>query len=266
MSMMITKENTIKEILCRTSVYGNDYHPFHWHENIEICQVLNNGGSFLVDGTLIKADIGDIVVVGEQVVHQFCIEMPDTLIRIFQLSPKVLMDNVNAVKTHITSDEISAVPHLRERLDTFFDIVQADGGAERVRDVPYIRTVAASVYYMLMHHFPGDSDKKPHKERQLFYKLTDYVNNHFAENISVQTIAEKLYVSRGKAGKIFAKYSGTPMAFYINSVRIKNVNMLIDSGLSVTEAAFESGFQNIRTFNEVYKKIMGITPTQYIKR
>ena len=44
----------------------------------------------------------------------------------------------------------------------------------------------------------------------------------------------------------------------------KNANMLMDLGYGISEAALESGFQNLRTFNEAYKKHMNMTPSEYI--
>ena len=63
---------------------------------------------------------------------------------------------------------------------------------------------------------------------------------------------------------MFFKYSGETLKQYLNTIRVKNANALMDSGYSITESALESGFQNVRTFNEVYRKIMGITPTEYV--
>ncbi len=267
--MKITKEYTSKEITCRTGSFGGGASFFHWHENIEICRIISGEGNFLVDGSLMNLRQGDILAVGEQVVHQFLIDFPDTVIRICQLSPKTLLDRdavVKPIQTHITAEEINSVSGLSERIEMLFDILQNDGGAEHTGDIPYIKSVAATLYFMLMHYFPGEPDTKTYKDRNFFYKIVEYVNSSFAEDITVQSIAEKFYVSRGKAGSVFLKYSGETLNQYINSIRIKNANMLMDSGLGVTESALESGFQNVRTFNEVYKKIMGITPSEYVKK
>jgi len=267
--MKITKENTVKEILCRTKMFDNSYRPFHWHKNTEICQISEKCGRFLIDGKIVSAQKGDIVVIGEQVVHQFLIDEPGTVIRICQMSPKVLMDKdigIKPIKSLITAGEIAAVENLGERLSLFFDILENDGGSDRVGDKPYIKTVAASIYYMLMNYFSEETHTAPHNDRQLFYKITEYVNTHFTEEVSVKSVAEKLYMSRGKVGSVFLKYSGDSLGNYINAIRIKNANMLMDSGTSITEAAMDSGFQNVRTFNGVYKKIMGITPSEYISK
>ncbi len=267
--MEISKENTVKEIICRTVKYDSGVRVFHWHENIEICRVVSGKASFLVDGTMLNLNAGDILVVGEQLVHQFLVENENTYIRICQLSPKVLLDkNISPgpIQPHISNEQISAIPNLSERIENLFDIIQTDGGADHIEDVPYMKAVAATVYYLLMQYFPGETDTKSNKERQLFYKITEYINGNFSEDVTVQSIAERFFVSRGKVGSVFFKYSGETLKQYLNTIRVKNANLLMDSGHSITESALESGFQNVRTFNVVYRKIMGITPSEYIKK
>ena len=54
---------------------------------------------------------------------------------------------------------------------------------------------------------------------------------------------------------------------YLNSVRVKKAEeYLLDMDISITEAAYMSGFNSIQTFNRVFKKIKGCTPTEYRKR
>ena len=89
--------------------------------------------------------------------------------------------------------------------------------------------------------------------------------NKTEENVNVTSLAKQLFMSRERLSQIFLKYSDMKVNDYIDSLRIDNVNRLFKDGLSITEAAFESGFQCIRTFNSTYKKIMGITPSQYIQ-
>ena len=53
---------------------------------------------------------------------------------------------------------------------------------------------------------------------------------------------------------------------YITTLRLKNANYLLMHGKGISEAAYESGFQNLRTFNNSYQKQFGMSPTEYIKR
>jgi two-component system response regulator YesN len=118
-----------------------------------------------------------------------------------------------------------------------------------------------------MEHFADEVDdhKSKSKERKIFFKTLDYVNGHFTEPINVNFLASELFYSRGRLSAIFTKYSGTRLGDYISALRIQRVNELISSGVSITEAAFSSGFQNIRSFNNVYKDVMGISPSEYVK-
>ena len=53
---------------------------------------------------------------------------------------------------------------------------------------------------------------------------------------------------------------------YINRLRIKSVcEMLADTDMTASEAAFKSGFNNISNFNRIFKKTMGCTPLEYRK-
>jgi AraC-like DNA-binding protein len=93
----------------------------------------------------------------------------------------------------------------------------------------------------------------------------EYVNAHFTENINVTTVSQKLYVSRSLISSVFLKFAGIPLTEYIHVLRIEYANNLLRDGADVMSAAYDSGFSSIRTFNSVYKRIMKVTPTQYIK-
>ena len=267
--MRIIKENTSSDICSHIVKYDAKSYDFHWHDKFEICQVLNNYCSFLVDGKVINAKVGDIITIKEQISHRFIIENDDTLIRITQFPVKILLDMSSAIKPikeHITSEEINSINGLKENINFFFDIMEKEGNIEKIKDKPFVKSVYASLYFLLMRYFPEEVSSGTSKnERKEFFKITEYINEHFKENLNFDDIASKLFVSRRKLPELFYKYSGTQLNDYINTLRIKNANQLLREGNNITEAAYESGFQSIRTFNFVYKACMGITPTQYIK-
>ncbi|MBQ8003086.1 MAG: AraC family transcriptional regulator [Clostridia bacterium] len=52
---------------------------------------------------------------------------------------------------------------------------------------------------------------------------------------------------------------------YLNSLRVRNAIELMETGKSISECAYESGFENLRTFNRAFKKVMGICPSAWRK-
>ncbi len=270
MLMEIVQEIRKSEIVCHTRKYKQAQSHFHWHENYEICQVLRKPCNFRVDGQLIEANVGDIIAINEHIIHQFLIPNDDTDIRVFQFPLKILMNfssSIEPLKVHIKREEILSVPELEQKLDTLFDMMEKEGKVKKVYENPFLQSIAASVYLLLERHFSvSQSVFAKNKDRQIFYKIVEYINEHFKEEISVGSISGELYLSRGRLAEVFKKYSGVSITEYISALRINNANYMLMKGATMTEAALESGFSSVRTFNNVYKSIMAMTPSEYVRK
>lgn len=267
--MKIVQEISRFEIICHTKRFNKNILDLHWHERYELCQVLKNECGFIVDGQAITASVGDIIAINENVVHQFLINSNDTHIRVCQLPLKLVLNFKNQVKplaTHIKAEDIRAVSGLEERINMLFSIMEQEKAEESTANNPFLQSLAVSVYFLLERHFtqPNGSFSQD-KDRKDFYKIVGYVNDHFKEEITIELVAKQLFFTRGKITALFKKYAGEGLNDYTNKLRIKRANSLLIGGTSITEAALESGFQSIRTFNNVYKQIMGITPSEYLK-
>ena len=102
-------------------------------------------------------------------------------------------------------------------------------------------------------------------EDETVYKLVDYMEKHCTENLKLETVAEALFVSKFTLSRIFSSRLGTCFNDYLNSLRIKYALELLDKGIKISNAAFESGFNNLRTFNRAFIKTTKITPSEYLK-
>lgn len=269
--MEIIKEKRRSELVCLNKLYKRSNHDssYHWHENIEICFIKRGDFSFFADGEHIDADTGDIVTFGEYSVHRFMRAKGFRDIYLCQFPVSILLVSgvtLKPLKTHITAKEIKAVPGLATKLDSMFNMLMQEQRCEKSEENPFFRTMMASLYFLLMKHFPGEETKTVNKrERQEFYRITEYINSHFTEDINVTSIADALCIARGTISEIFMKYAEVSINSYVNSLRINHSNELLSNGSSIADAAFESGFSSIRTFNYAYKRETGKTPTEYLK-
>lgn len=101
------------------------------------------------------------------------------------------------------------------------------------------------------------------KDKQEFIRITEYVNSHFTEHLTVQSVAQALYMDRGKVSGLFTKCAGITLNAYINILRLERADQLIRDGAGITQAALECGFQSVRTFNDIYKKMNGTAPSKH---
>lgn len=268
--MQIVQEKKQFDLFCKIKTYHlSGTHPFHWHENYEICQVINKPCSFRIDGELIAADVGDIVAIGDQTVHQFIIKEDDTDIRVIQFNPNILFgitDKILPLKTHIRACETEKDAELMNNLDSLLNLMEYEENIDNSEKNNYYKSITAALYFFLQRYFSDTEKSRPGKSTKGdFYRIAEYINEHYKESITVNSIAAHFYFSRGKLSSVFKKYAGVGMNEYINQLRIKNANKLLLQGYSSTDAALSSGFESIRTFNSCYKRIMGMTPGEYVK-
>ncbi len=243
----------------------------HWHENYEICQIIEGGMRFLVDGVNYDLSKGDIVCIDAAVPHLSCGTKEGTVFRLFKVLPSNFLQisaSVKPLKVHITYDEQKEIEGFLPTLNAVFDALTKSKDVPVDQTRPLEQALSAAVYFLLMEHFAtgGDSHESKNKERKIFFKTLDYVNAHFTEPINVSVLSKELFYPRGKLSAIFTKYSGARLGDYINGLRLQRANELLSVGESITNAAFLSGFQNIRSFNNIYKDVMGVSPSEYLKR
>ena len=265
--MEILKERTGVELCCWCTKKDRSDGYFHWHENYEICLPINKPMRFRIDSEMVMANPGDIVFFEERVVHQFITDENDTELCIIQFHPRILIGNVDrriVPRRHITREEILAVDGLRESIDAIVALMSKEKRTDDAHGNVYFRSLMSAFYFLLCRHF-GTVICETDATRQIFYTLVDYINENYCDDISVNSLAATFYFSRGKISSVFKKYSGIFINDYIAQLRIMMANDMLSSGSSVTEAAFGSGFKNIRSFNNVYKKITEITPREYLR-
>ena len=267
--MQIVKEESNVQICCHTQDCFASTHTFHWHDNYEICQVMKSRCRFLIDGKIIDADEGDIITVSEHTVHRFLVDHDGIFVRIVQFPPHILLHTSfvsQPLRTHITAAELASVDGLAGKLEILFSLMEQEDILKEGDENAYLSSLASSAYFLLMRHFADPAvGICSNKERMEFFRIVAYCNEHFSENLNVQSLADRLYISRGHLGTLFSRYAGMTLGDYLGSLRIKNANRLIRQGYSITQAALDSGFHSIRTFNNVYKKLTGITPTEQLR-
>ena len=268
--MDIIQEKTKSKIVCHTGCFVSGTSDFHWHENCEICQIIDKPCRILVDGDVITATPGDIVVINEYDIHRFLVDQDNTKIRIIQFNLSLFINleiPLKHLKTHITYEEIKKIPNLENYLNNLFEIMEAENGiVNSGKENPFSQNITISLYYILMRYFSQEkSSPQKKKEREEFYSVVEYIKENFTKDLKVTDIAKKFYMSKTKLSLLFKKYSGICVNEYINMLRIKKVNFMLYQGNTITYAAFESGFQSIRTFNYTYKKLFGLTPSEHLK-
>ncbi len=105
---------------------------------------------------------------------------------------------------------------------------------------------------------------KQNEYAQKFGALLDYIEKHYTENITLESITELSGFSKFHFSRLFKQYTDMTFCDYLNYRRITAAEeMLAKPDLSITDLALLAGFPSISTFNRVFKQKHGCTPTEY---
>lgn len=95
-------------------------------------------------------------------------------------------------------------------------------------------------------------------------RVTAFIDDNYTSDISREGLAAAVDMNPGYMGGLFKTYTGKTINEYINSLRVEEAKRQLDAGGSkIIDIAFSVGFENSVTFNRVFKKITGQTPSEY---
>jgi AraC-like DNA-binding protein/ligand-binding sensor protein len=91
-----------------------------------------------------------------------------------------------------------------------------------------------------------------------------FVLSHAEEPITLSLVAQHVNVSRFHFCKLFKKATGMTLTEYVTRVRVEKAKtLLVDPTVRISEVVFAAGFGSIPRFNSVFKRCVGMPPTEY---
>lgn len=94
----------------------------------------------------------------------------------------------------------------------------------------------------------------------------EYLENHYAEDITLEDIAEQVNISPQYFSKLIKKTTGFNFIDWLSMLRVKKAKeLLTNSNLTVKEVCFMVGYKDPNYFSRIFKKRIGITPSEYVK-
>lgn len=102
------------------------------------------------------------------------------------------------------------------------------------------------------------------EKNQLYNDIADYVSWHICENIKVSEIADYFGYNEKYISTFFHRMSGTPLKQFILQAKMDHAKAeLTDTNRTVSQIAYNIGFNDPHNFTNAFKKITGLSPTEY---
>jgi len=102
------------------------------------------------------------------------------------------------------------------------------------------------------------------KHMDIIYKAVEYIKRNYSSKITMQEIADYLYISRQYFCRIFKEGTGQTPGAYVTFVRIEESKKILrKSAINIVDIPEAVGFESQSYFTKIFKKETGFTPGQY---
>lgn len=153
----------------------------------------------------------------------------------------------------------------KELADHCFSLLQCSG-AEKFKKLQIFFLILDRIHRMVSNHMgtaAGYHDEPAQGTAGLVSAMMNYINTHLCENITVEDIADSLYLNHDYAARIFKKYVNTTVKQFAVLQRVTKAKQLLLEGHSVSETQNMLGFNSYEHFFKTFKKVTGMTPKEY---
>ncbi len=102
------------------------------------------------------------------------------------------------------------------------------------------------------------------KYKERCKSLTDYIDEHYSEDISLESLSEEFHISRDHLSRIFRTCMGTTFKKHLTRTRMYHAyKLLIHTDLTLLEISMKCGFADSRSFISSFKQVYHTTPSKY---
>ena len=128
----------------------------------------------------------------------------------------------------------------------------------------HLSALIASVFTDCEFSKKRDRLKAPPQYQKGIYQIVSYMNQHYADDLQVETLAAMCGLSRTYFITAFKKAVGETPYNYLLKLRIAKSQLLLENpNYSIKEIALLCGFQKPNTFSSLFRNYTGMTPTEY---
>lgn len=239
--------------------------PNHFHEYYVIGFVEGGKRHLWCKGQEYDLSAGDLILFNPRDNH-FCAPMNGEVLdyRAVNINSQVM---AQAVK-EITGKEFT--PHFTQNVVYQSDITQSVGELYEaiLTNAPRLKKEEAFFFLLeqVLQEYAAPFDEADITEpNQQVKTLCTYMEQHFAENITLDDLLTMTNFGKSYLIRSFTKQVGVSPYRYLQTVRLDRAKKFLEQGILPIDAACMAGFADQSHFTNFFKEFIGLTPKQYQK-
>ncbi len=234
----------------------------HSHDNYEIYYLLSGDADFLVEGTRYHLRPGDLLLMRKGEVHMFRLRSTAPYERMhvnFDISPLLSHLGMTHLVAPFLDRPLGALNHypaVHFSSHSFKQDLERICEAKEEDRLLYLLPLLAEIKNAFETLKENPASSAPDRASA----IVSYINKHLAEDLSLEELSSRFYLSQTHLNRIFRAATGTTVWQYITIKRLYFAKELLEQGKKPTEIPPLCGFKDYTTFFRAYKKRFGAAP------
>jgi len=245
----------------------------HIHDCSELYYSISGGKQFLIDNKLYAVAPGDLFIINQFESHKLTAVNNETHERIVLNFYPSYVKALSSQETDLDvcfsrhpanfQHKISLTKEAQKRFLYQIDkITSTEGyGCDIVRQAAVLELLV--MLNRLSSSNASDQQEVKYQVDHQVGEILAYINQNLSQQITMQALAERFYISQSYLCRIFKKATGTTVGKYITARRITIARALLSEGCSVTETYERSGFTDYSSFYKSFSRVVGVSPKKY---
>jgi len=254
---------------------------WHYHNHYEISFITEGTGKRIVADSIENFQTGDLVFIGRNLPHVWIADKAR-----FALSDRNLEMVYLQFSTAMLFPQLLSVPefgNVKKALELSERGIQIVGQtlnevSEIMLQLPYLKDFERLIHFYRLMDIIGRSTtnlqlasddylrKRFTTGNKRIAAIHEYFMSNYRNEVNLEELSGLVNMAKGSLCRFFKENSGLTLIEYLNRIKIEFAcKMLMSDDLSVAEICYDSGFNNLNHFNRQFRKITGLTPSDYRK-
>ena len=252
--------------------------PVHQHDFYEVYFFIGGSVEYSVEGRTYELKSGDLLLINPLELHQPRIA-PDQqdYERIVLWINKNYLSELCFNKTSLTRCFDSSIPDHTNLLrptkiqQTYISAMLTELINESKNDSYAVEIASEAILLRFLVELnrltisSESAEKKEEGSSSIIPDVLEYINNHYCEKLTLNSIANEFFVSKYYLSHAFNSAVGTSVHRYIVLKRLIHAKQMLLSGIRSTTAAENCGFNDYAGFYRAFTAEYGVTPTEFVK-
>ncbi len=234
----------------------------HSHDNYEVYYLLSGDADFLVEATRYHLHPGDLLLMRKGEVHMFRLRSAAPYERMhvnFDISPLLSHLGMTSLLAPFQDRSLGTLNHYPAAhfsSHAFKQDLERICSAKEEEKLLYLLPLLAEI----KNAFETLKENPASAVTDRASAIVSYINKHLSEELSLEELSSRFYLSQTHLNRIFRAATGTTVWQYITIKRLYFAKELLEQGKKPTEVPPLCGFKDYTTFFRAYKKRFGEAP------